>query len=410
MQNIAKKSIESQEESTFDKKERKFNNPESIIEQLPSGPEFFEMLDEQLRHFARITIVNTIQDEFDKFIGAGPYQRSDQRSDYRNGTRYRDFETRFGLIKDIQIPRARKSNFVSTLFARWTRREKKITRAIAEMFIHGISTRKVKKITKTIWGKEYSASTVSRCNKVLQEDYIKWMNRPISKKIRYLFLDGINLKLRRHWISSESLLCAIGISEDGKKEFLGFMLGGKESTKSWESLLLMLKQRGLSQDHLELVTVDGNPGLLSALKTLLPKVPVQRCIVHKIRNIVGKCPRKLRGIVPAEAKQIFYATSKDEALNIFYAFKQKYDATLPQIVQCIEKDIKELLTFYDFPYKHWVKIRSTNVIERAFKEFRRRIKIMETFPNEQSCLRIMFSLAKLLNENWEYKPIKDLLD
>ena len=214
MQNIAKKSIESQEES-------KFNNTEFYVEQLPSGPEFFEMLDEQLRHLARITIINTIQDEFEKFIGVGPYQRSDERSDYRNGTRYRNFETRFGLIKDIPIPRARKSNFVSKLFDRWIRREKKITRAIAEMFIHGISTRKVKKITKAIWGKEYSAATASRCTKVLQEDYIKWMNRPISKKIRYLFLDGINLKLRRHWISNESLL---------------------------------------------------------------PKVPVQRCIVHKIRN------------------------------------------------------------------------------------------------------------------------------
>ena len=163
------------------------------------------------------------------------------------------------MIKDIPIPRARKSNFVSKLFDRWIRREKKITRAIAEMFIHGISTRKVKKITKAIWGKEYSAATASRCTKVLQEDYIKWMNRPISKKIRYLFLDGINLKLRPHWISNESLL---------------------------------------------------------------PKVPVQRCIVHKIRNIVGKCPKNLRCVVPAEAKQIFYATSKDEALNIFYDLKK----------------------------------------------------------------------------------------
>ena len=403
MQNIAMKSIKSQEETTQD-------NSEAINEQVPSGPEFFEMLDEQLRDFARITIIRTIQDEFEQFIGTNPYQRSDERNDYRNGSRYRDFETRFGLIKDIPIPRARKSNFFPGIFDKWLRRENKISRAIAAMFIHGISTRKVKKITKAIWGKEYSAATASRCNKVLQEDYIKWMNRPISKRIRYLFLDGIHLKLRRHWISSESLLCAIGISEDGKKEFLGFVLGGKESTQSWESLLLMLLQRGLSQDHLKLIIVDGNPGLLRALKTLLPQLPIQRCIVHKIRNIVGKCPWKLRSIVPAEAKQVFYATSKEDALNIFYAFKEKYSTTLSQIVESLEKDLNELLAFYDFPYKHWAKIRSTNVIERAFKEFRRRIKIMETFPNEQSCLRIMFSLAKLLNESWEYKPINDLIN
>ena len=403
MENIAVQPIESQEKNTE-------NSAEFNIEHLPSGTAFFDKLQEQLREIARITIINTIQEEFNQFVGAAPYQRSGGRADYRNGTRYRDFETRFGIIKDIPIPRARHDNFITKLFAKWLRRENKITRAIADMFIHGISTRKVKKITKAIWGKDYSAATASRCNQVLQEDYIKWMNRPISKKICYLFLDGINLKLRRHWISKESLLCAIGISEDGTKEFLGFILGGRESTQSWEALVLMLLQRGLSPDHLKLITADGNAGLLRALKTLLPKVPVQRCIVHKIRNIVGKCPWKLRGIVPAEAKQIFYATSKDEALNIFYAFKEKYDTTLPQIVECMEKDLTELLTFYQFPYKHWVKIRSTNVIERAFKEFRRRIKIMETFPNEQSCLRIMFSLAKLLNENWEYKPIKDLID
>ena len=112
----------------------------------------------------------------------------------------------------------------------------------------------------------------------------------------------------------------------------------------------------------------------------------------------------------AEAKQIFYARSKQEAQDVFNAFKEKYNTTLPQIVECIEKDLNELFVFYDFPYKHWTKIRSTNVIERSFKEFRRRIKIMETFPNEQSCLRIMFALAKLLNENWEYQPIKDFID
>ena len=402
MQNIANKSIKSQEESA--------PLVDDVNGELPSGTEFFEMLDQQLREFARLTIIHTIQEEFEKFIGTHPYQRSDDRHDYRNGLRYRDFETRFGVIKDIPIPRARRSNFFPKIFNRWLRRENRISRAIAEMFIHGISTRKVKKITKAIWGNEYSAATASRCNKVLQQDYIKWMDRPICNKIRYLFLDGINLKLRRHWISSESLLCAIGISEDGKKEFLGFLLGGKESTQSWESLLLMLLQRGLSKNDLKLVIVDGNPGLLSALSSLLEKVPIQRCIVHKIRNIVGKCPRKLRSIVPAEAKQIFYARSKQEAQDVFNAFKEKYNTTLPQIVECIEKDLNELFVFYDFPYKHWTKIRSTNVIERSFKEFRRRIKIMETFPNEQSCLRIMFALAKLLNENWEYQPIKDFID
>jgi len=400
MENVAFQYSDSQENSF----ENIFKPTDKAIR---SGEEFFDMLEQQLREIARLTIINVIQHEFEQFIGAAPYQRSDDRTDSRNGTRHRDFDTRFGVIKDIAIPRARTDSFIPQLFSRWKRRETKITKAIADMFVNGISTRKVKKITKAIWGRQYSATTVSRCNQVLQQDYLQWMNRRISQSIRYLFLDGIQLKVRRHWISKEALLCAIGISQDGKKEFLGFMLGGRESTSSWESLLLQLLQRGLSADQLQLVTVDGNAGLISALSSLLPGVTIQRCIVHKIRNIVGKCPRSLRGVVPAQAKLIFYATSQAEARERFNEFKARWQKQLPHIVECIEKDLEELIAFYQFPYRHWAKIRSTNVIERAFKEFRRRIKVMETFPNEISCLRIMLALAKMLNENWEYKPIKD---
>lgn len=401
MENVVIPYPESQEE----KDNSTFQEVEQI---LPSGEEFFDMLEQELREIARITIIRTIEDEFNQFIGAAHYQRAEERTDYRNGVRYRrNFDTRFGPIEDIPIPRSRNEGFIPRLFSRWTRREKKITRLIADIFINGVSTRKVKNITKTILGRSYSASTVSRSNKVLQEEYLSWINRPIKKSIRYLFLDAINLKVRRHWISKESLLCAIGITDDGKKEFLGFLLGGRESTKSWENILLLLLQRGLSPEHLKLVIVDGNAGLLSAVDTLLPDVPLQRCIVHKLRNIIARTPHRLRGIIPAEAKQIFYATSESEARQLFTAFKQRWQQQIPSVVECIEKDLDQLLAFYRFPYQHWVKIRSTNVIERAFKEFRRRIKVMETFPNELSCLRIMFSLAKMLNENWSYKPIKD---
>ena len=367
---------------------------ETTDKAIPSGEEFFDMLEQQLRDIARITIINTINDEFETFIGAAPYQRSDNRHDSRNGFRYRNFETRFGEIKDIPIPRSRNGRFIPKLFTRWKRRENKITRAIADMFVNGISTRKVKKITKAIWGRSYSATTVSRCNQVLKEEYLKWMNRPISQSIRYLFLDAVNLKIRRHWISKEALLCAIGITEDGKKEFLGFMLGGRESTASWESLLLLLLQRGLSADHLKMVTVDGNAGLLSALGSLLPTVTIQRCIVHKIRNIVGKCPRSLRGVVPAEAKLIFYANSQEEARERFNEFKARWQQQLPQIVECIEKDLDQLIAFYQFPYQHWVKIRSTNVIEQAFKEFRRRIKVMETSFLKCARLLVLLMMTK----------------
>ena len=400
MENVAIKYPESQEEKSN-------ISSYTVKDVIPDGKEFFDILERELRELARITIINVIKDEFNTFIGASPYKRSDGRSDYRNGVRYRSLDTRFGVIEDITIPRARNGGFVTRLFRRWKRREKKVTRLLADLFINGISTHKVKKITKTLYGKDYSASTVSRCSRVLQEEYLKWMNRRINANIRYLFLDAVNLKIRRHWVSKESLLCAIGITKGGKKEFLGFLLGGRESTKSWENILLLLINRGLSAEHLKLAIVDGNAGLLSALNSLFPSVPVQRCVVHKIRNVVGKCPKTLRGIIPAEFKQMFYATNEEQARELFNEFKKRWNVKLPQMVEYIEKDLEQLLAFYKFPYQHWVKIRSTNVIERAFKEFRRRVKVMETFPNEASCLRIMFSLAKMLNENWEFKPIKD---
>jgi len=173
MKNIAIRCPESQEE----KANSTFQEVEHI---LPSGEEFFDIFEQQIRQLARITIIRTIEDEFNQFIGAAPYQRSEDRADYRNGVRYRAFDTRFGTIEDIPIPRSRSGLFFTKLFSRWKRREKKITRLIADIFINGVSTRKVKNLTKTIWGRAYSASSVSRCNRVLQEEYIKWMNKPIK--------------------------------------------------------------------------------------------------------------------------------------------------------------------------------------------------------------------------------------
>ena len=176
----------------------------SVEDAIPDGKEFFDILERELREFACITIVNVIKDEFDKLIGTAPYKRSEGRNDYRNGIRYRSLETCFGLIEDTPVPRSRKGCFITKLFSRWNRREKKLTRLLADLFINGISTHKVKKITKTLYGKGYGASTLSRCNRVLQEEYLKWMNRPIKKSIRYLFLDTVN-----HVIWSRKNRCCV---------------------------------------------------------------------------------------------------------------------------------------------------------------------------------------------------------
>ena len=211
--------------------------------------------------------------EFSQFIGALEYKRTPNRRDVRNGYRTRNFETVYGSLEDIKIPRARNSSFTSRIVPRFKRRQGRIARLISRIFLLGLSTRDIKKVSKHLYGKTYSPGLVSRFNKELGEALTLWQERPIEKEITYLYLDAVNLPIRRDKTSKEALLCAVGVTEDGEKEFLDFMLGGKECQLSWEKLLLRLKRRGLSEEKLKLVIVDGNPGLLAALRTSLPTVP-----------------------------------------------------------------------------------------------------------------------------------------
>jgi len=367
---------------------------------------FWEKLGETIREGIRIALEKAIHYEFSQFIGALEYERTPNRKDHRNGYRTRDFETVYGPLESVKIPRARCSSFTSRIIPRFERRQGRIARLISRIFLLGLSTRDVKKISKHIYGKTYSPGLVSRFNKELGEALTLWQERPIEKEIAYLFLDAVNLPIRRDKTSKEALLCAVGVTDTGEKEFLDFMLGGKECQVSWEKLLLRLKRRGLSEEKLKLVIVDGNPGLLAALRTSLPTVPVQRCTVHKLRNISNHCPRAIQASVVADAKRIIYATSKKEALEEFKAWKERYKNLAPKAVLCLEKDLDDVLRFMDFRYKIWASVRTTNLIERVFREFRRRIRAMDTFPTEESCIRIMFSLVQLVNESWEGKPFK----
>ena len=206
---------------------------EEIVKQnegdhLKGAHEFFDALEGWIRGAVRMIIDKAINEEFHAFIGCLPYERTPERKDYRNGYLLKDFETRFGVIENILIPRVRrirenercesKKGFFPSVFKRWQRREDKIGRVLSDIFLRGVSTRKIKAISKALWGIEYSASKVSDFNKALKEEFVSYFNRTIEEPIRYLFLDAINLKLRRNWISKEALLCAIGITESGRRD------------------------------------------------------------------------------------------------------------------------------------------------------------------------------------------------
>ena len=231
------------------------------------------------------------------------------------------------------------------------------------------------------------------------------METSIEDNIKYIYLDGLNLPVKRFAISKESLLMAIGITTDGYRKILAVQLGDRESASSWREFFKDLKRRGLKGRQLELGIMDGLPGLEKAFIECFPKAKTQRCVVHKLRNIAAKLPRKIQKDCLDHVKRVFYADSYEEALERFKDWKKYWGKVAPGAVQCLEKDLESVLQFYHFPKQHWKILRTTNIIERAFKEFRRRTRQMDSLPNEDCCLRCVYAIACNLNETWSKRRV-----
>lgn len=361
---------------------------------------FIDGLADYIRLFLKHAFEEAIRLELQEMLGRKPYQRRESTDNYRNGSYERDLETRFGVIENINVARDRKGEFYPKVLERYQRREEKIDQRIIELFIGGISTRKMKQITKDLYGKGYSSSTISKINKQLTEEMRAWMEAPIEDNIKYIYLDGLNLPVKRFAVSKESLLMAIGITREGYRVILGVQLGDKESSSAWMEFLKDLKERGLKGECLELGIMDGLTGLENVFQQCFPKANTQRCVVHKLRNIAAKLPRKIQKDCLDHVKRVFYASSYDEALSRFNEWKDYWEKIAPGAVQCLEKDLDSALQFFSYPEQHWKSIRTTNIIERTFKEFRRRTRQMDSLPNEDCCLRCIYALSSNLNESW----------
>jgi len=274
------------------------------------------------------------------------------------------------------------------------------------MFLRGISTRKVGKISHLLWGSEVSPGEVSRMNKSVKKELIRWLNRPITQKFAYLVIDGAYFKVRRKRISREAALCAVGITERGQKEHLGFIQGHRESQQAWEFLLTQLVRRGLDPKGVLMVSSDGCPGITAAIRTVLPYSEHQRCLFHKMANLKAKCPKSEWSLLKARLDRIYYAPNLMEAKAQAESFIHEYRVILPALVECLQKDLDACLAYMGHPANRWKHIRTTNLIERSFKEVKRRVKVMEQFPTEESCIRILFTLLQAQNEVWEGRPIR----
>jgi putative transposase len=370
--------------------------------------EFFEEeLGEQVRGEVKRLLEEALEAERTDWLGVGRYVRDEAgRQDYRNGYYRRDLGTRLGLLRRLKVPRTRRG-CRSQLLGRYQRRQESVHDLVREAFLRGISTRQVGEVLEPVLGEAYSAQTVSRLAQGLDRAVAAYHRRRLRDEYVYLFFDGVVLKIRdgRGKVRRRWVLVAYGITRGGRREVIGYRLAAGESEDTWTAFLQDLFLRGLEGRPLRLITTDGSSGLKAALALVFPHVPPQRCWAHKLRNIADKVPKK-EGSCVREAAAIYQAGSRGEARRAYRAWAAKWRPRRPRAVASLERDLEELLNFFALPPAHWRKVRTTNVIERCFREVRRRTRPMSSFTNPASCDRIIFGVISHLNRSWEKTPLK----
>lgn len=359
----------------------------------PSQNDFQSLLQEQVRMAVRLTLVTILEEEVSGLIGALPYERTPERGDYRNGHYTRDLETTVGLIEDLPVPRTRKGH-QTQLFEKYKRRRVELDTAIGEMFIGGVSTRKAGEVVESLTGSKPSASTVSRVFHTLEGEYETWKRRPLEEHYAYAFADGTYFTVIYDGEGHKMpILAVIGITTAGQREVLGFTIGDRENQQAWEDLFDDLKARGVQKVGLWIT--DGNQAMINALEAKFPDSPRQRCVKHKMDNVLSYVPNKQRDPVRLELRAIFYQENREAADQEVAAFCEKFESIYPTAVACLKRDLEACLTFYAFPKVHWKTIRTTNVIERLYNEVKRRTKKMATaFRNENSCLLMFYAIVR----------------
>jgi putative transposase len=256
-------------------------------------------------------------------------------------------------------------------------------------------------------GRRVSHSEISKINHELNEAVEKWRTRDLSgERIKYLFMDGVNFSMRLgDTIEAVSVLVTIGVTESGQRLVLGMQAGDKESAPNWREHFRDLKQRGLKTDGVLLGVMDGLPGLESVFKEEFAKAKVQRCQVHVARNVLAKAPQKFKGQMADDMRSIFYASSKEKSLDFFGRFKTRWESVVPSAVACLDRSLGACLTFFNFPEEEWISLRTTNIIERLNKEFKRRTRPMEILAGERSCYLLLAFIAVKMEMHWRANPV-----
>lgn len=359
-------------------------------------------LDLVAREGARMILEAALNEEVDAFLNRGWYERNTESPrGYRNGSRTRKLQCGSGEV-EVRKPKivGAEEPFRSQVIDRWQRRSEQLESVLPALYVEGLSTRDFKRALGPLFGESgLSRSSISRLNHALKASFAAWRKRDLSEeKVVYLFLDGYYLGVRKGGREKDALLIAHAVREDGSRVLLGVYLGGRESTESWKSTLQDLVDRGMVEP--KLLITDGNPGLCRAMKEVLPGAARQRCTAHKTRNVLSRIKKSRQVEAKRALNNIFQAACLEDALKAASDFHRRYGKEFPTATEVLAKDLPDCLTFYRFPESHWRRIRTSNVLERAFLEVRRRTDVIKRLPDEMSALALVFGVLEEDRMRW----------
>lgn len=385
------------------KRSPRFDAIDSVI---PTQEDFLLDLDARVRSAVQATIQVVLEEELERLVGAGPYERNDQRVDVRNGHYPRRIVTTSGEVL-VHVGRSRDGGAATAPIGRYARRRPEIDDAVTEAYVRGVSTRDMAGVTEALLGKRVGRSTVSRVTKRLEDQVEELRRMPITEPFAYLYIDATFVDAR--WarsVENVSALVAYGIGPDGKRHLLGIHIGVSESEASWTELLAELVERGLS--GVKLIIRDEHAGLTAAARKVLPEVKQQRCTVHLTRNVMSNVPKRHQKRLGREVVKVLHADTLDDAKRNLKQFRLEFAKQFPEAVECLERGFADATTYFTFPAAHHRRIRTTNGLERLHGEIKRRTRAIGAFPDRASALRLITAVALQVTSIWSDRVYLDM--
>lgn len=358
------------------------------------------------RGAVQVTLECVLEQQVREIVGARRYERLGSRKDHRNGSYLRRLLTSMGLI-EVAVPRTRENGSAVEVLGRYKRRTADVDRLVTEAYVKGVSTRGMTHVTEALMGEGVSRSAVSRVTASLEDRIERLRSAPIEQAMPYVFLDATFLDAR--WARRVENVCALvayGVGDDGHRQLLGVTIGAEESEDSWAELLRQLLDRGLH--GVLLVVADDHHGLANAVRRLLPEVQLQRCTVHLERNVLTKAPQRLRARVATECRRVFTAESLKQAKEQLSTFATGLGRQVPEALECLTRGFAAGTHYFAFPKAHWIRIRSTNGLERLHGEIKRRTRSAGAFPDRASALRLVTAVALNATAIWADRRYLDM--